>query len=451
VTIYKPALPADVQPRYQALADAIERDVAAGHLRPGDRLPPQRELAWRLGITVGTVGRAYAIALKRGMLSAHVGRGTFVAGAASAASDGPVDLARNTPPPGLAPALLVETLKALGPQANSLLELPPEGGLPAHRAAGARWIARSGLVRKPGDVIVTGGVQHGLGLVLASGLAGDTPILLESLTYFGLIDAADRLRQPMLPVPIDAEGLRPDALDDAAKRTGAKLVLLVPTGHNPTTATMSPARRRQIAKVARRRDLILVEDDAYGYLPENRPEPLAALVPERTIYLAGIAKCVTPGLRVGWLSAPPPLLRKLADTQRALCLAPPALPHEVAAQWIEGGGADRLIAWQRAELAERQSLAELAFEGLDWTVAPGVLHGLLHLPTPWSADDFTAEARAEGVLVLPARQFAVGGAPAPDAVRVALGNPASRGHLDHALHVLATLANRDPLHAGAII
>jgi DNA-binding transcriptional MocR family regulator len=80
-----------------------------------------------------------------------------------------------------------------------------------------------------------------------------------------------------------------------------------------------------------------------------------------------------------------------------------------------------------------------------------VLHGLLHLPTPWSADDFTAEARAEGVLVLPARQFAVGGAPAPDAVRVALGNPASRGHLDHALHVLATLANRDPLHAGAII
>lgn len=453
MTTYQPALPDDGLPRYQALADAIERDIAGGRLGPGERLPPQRDLAYRLGVTVGTVGRAYAIALRRGLLSAHVGRGTFVAQPSEREPGGPTDMARNAPPPGLAASVVAESLRALAgaPDLAELMDYMPEGGHPAHRAAGARWIGRSGLAVTGEQVIVTGGVQQALALVLASGLAGDRPILLESLTYFGLIEAAGQLRHRCEAVALDAEGVLPDALDAAARRTGARLAMLVPTVHNPTTAIMSPARRAAIADVARRHDLILVEDDAYGYLPDERPAPLATHAPERTIYLAGFAKCLTPGLRVGWLSAPPALLRRLADTQRAMTLAHSAIPQRLAADWVDNGGADRLLSWQRNECTARQAMAADVLSGLDWRTTPGAWHGLLSLPTPWRADDFAAEARARGVTVMPARQFAVGGAAAPEAVRLALGNPPTRERLATALDTLATLARRAPSQGGAII
>ncbi|MEQ9641269.1 MAG: PLP-dependent aminotransferase family protein [Alphaproteobacteria bacterium] len=453
MTTYQPALRDDAVPRYQALADAIERDIVAGRLGAGQRLPPQRDLAFRLGVTVGTVGRAYAIALRRGLLSAHVGRGTFVAEPAERDGDGPVDLARNAPPPGLAASVLAESLRTLAeaPELAELMDYMPEGGHPAHRAAGARWIARSGLQVTGDQVIATGGVQQALALVLASGLAGDRPILLENLTYFGLIEAAGQLRQSCEAVAIDAEGVLPDALDAAARRTGAKLAMLVPTVHNPTTAIMSAGRRAEIAEVARRHDLILVEDDAYGFLPTKRPAPLATHAPERTIYLAGFAKCLTPGLRVGWLSAPPDLLRRLADTQRALTIAHSAIPQRLAADWIDNGGADRLLTWQRAEADARQAMARETLSGLSWRTTPGAWHGLLSLPTPWRADGFAAEARARGIVVMPARQFAVRHAAAPEAVRLALGNPPTRQRLAIALDAIADLARRVPAQGGAII
>src|SRR3546814_2600007 len=130
------------------------------------------------------------------------------------------------------------------------------------------------------------------------------PVLAEALTYPGVLDAARLLRRPLKPVAMDEEGVIPGALDEAAAATGARTVVLVPTIQNPTATVMGAERRRAITEVARRRNLMIVEDDVYGFLLESRPPPIATFAPERTVYLTSASKCLAPGLRAGWIAAP---------------------------------------------------------------------------------------------------------------------------------------------------
>ncbi len=140
-----------------------------------------------------------------------------------------------------------------------------------------------------------------------AGLArpGD-PILVEALTYAGVCHVAERLGLRLHGLAIDDEGLLPEALDEAARTGQARLLFVNPTVHNPTTATMSLARREAIAGIARRHDLIVIEDDVYGQLPEDRPPPIAVLAPERTIHISSASKSVAPGLRLRRAAQPRP-------------------------------------------------------------------------------------------------------------------------------------------------
>ena len=158
MTIWAPEMTERPGPRYLAIADAIADDLSGGRLAPGARLPTHRDLADRLGVTVGTVSRGYAEAARRGLLSGEVGRGTFVRHlpdlAVPSASDAFVDLSLNYPP---APAgetqrnALQATLQLLAGRSDvgALLGYPSEGGLATHREAGAAWIAESGLAARP--------------------------------------------------------------------------------------------------------------------------------------------------------------------------------------------------------------------------------------------------------------------------------------------------------------
>src|SRR5690606_38183161 len=118
-------------------------------------------------------------------------------------------------------------------------------------------------------------------------------------------------------LPMDDEGLLPDALDAACRTDRARLLFVNPTAHNPTTATMSPARREAIAALARTHDLIVIEDDVYGRLPERRPPPLAALAPQRTVYIGSAAKTVASGPPPGEPRWPPSAPCTTAAPRRA--------------------------------------------------------------------------------------------------------------------------------------
>jgi DNA-binding transcriptional MocR family regulator len=453
MTIWQPDLSRLSGPRYQAIAAAIAASIQQGELQPGARLPPQRDLAWRLGVTVGTVTRGYMLAEQRGLVSGEVGRGTFVRMAGGSADPllaepaaGIVDLSRNVPGVGEPARLFAEALSALGARGGleQLLAYAPAAGHAAHRAAGAAWIGRTGLAVTPEQVVLTAGAQQAVTIVLSALAKPGEPVLVEELTYCGLIDAARLLHLPLQGLPMDAEGVVPEALDAACRKGGVRLLCLVPTNQNPTLATMSPARRQAIVEVARRHDLLIVEDDVYGYLPEGRPLPIAALAPERTVYLASASKCMVPGLRVGWIAAPVALAERFADGIHAHCIAEAALTAQIVSQWIEDGTADHLTRWHREQCRMRQALAAEIFAGFDMCAAPSSFHIFLSLPDPWRAQEFTEAARAKGIIVVPAGTYAVGRVAAPHAVRISLAAAMGLANLREALSTLATLAKAGP-------
>src|SRR5690606_21566023 len=327
MTMWNPDLAGRPGPRYRALLEALAEDILEGRLPAGARLPPQRDLAWRLGVTVGTVGRAYALAAQRGLISGEVGRGTFVRAAAPATAranpvsdggDGPIKLTVNAPPDPAYGAVVAERLAELASRPGATTDLwgyTPKAGFPEHRAAAARWIGGAGVPASPETTIVTGGAHQAIVVAFAALARPGERVLVEALTYAGVCHVAERFGARLHGLPMDDEGLLPDALDAACRADRAPLLFVNPTAHNPTTAAMSPARREAIVALARAHDLRVSEDDVYGRVPERRPPPHAALAPERTVYSGSAAKSVAPGLRLGALHCPPHLLSPLADAQ----------------------------------------------------------------------------------------------------------------------------------------
>lgn len=462
MTIWIPALPDNAGPRYQAIADAIAAAVAEGELRPGDRLPPQREMAYQLGVTVGTVSRAYSLAERKGLLAGEVGRGTFVRkpgshvgpGMLPPVSDVAVDLGINMacgPEHGAALRDALARLAEAGGLEN-LLTYMPLGGHPEHRAAGARWISGRGVDVAPEQVVLTCGAQHGLAVALSVVAEPGATVLVESLTYAGVLGTAAFVGRRIAGVAMDEDGMLPDALDMAALRTGAKAAILVPTIHNPTGVVMSEQRRRAIAEVARRRNLVLIEDDVYGLLPEDNPPPLAGMAPERTIYVTSASKSLAPGLRVGWVVAPPKYVPDIARAVFTSTVAQAALTHEVVRGWIDDGTAENLVRTLRGELSARQDIAAKALAGFEWRAHPNSFHLLLDLPEQWTASGFAEAALNRGIRVTPVSAFAVEKATAPNAVRISVAAARDRETLARALETLAEmLRNLGFGPAGAVV
>ena len=300
-------------PMYLAIADALAADILAGKLETGARLPPQRTLAETLGIDFTTVSRAYAEARKRGLVEGKVGQGTYVrqrrAPAGPQVASGVVDMSMNLPPRFNDPVLVdrmwdgMEELRGSG-GLDLLLRYQEPGGARRDREAGAIWLASRLKEISTDRILVCPGAQGAL-LALLGALAspGDV-ICAEALTYPGFRSVAAHLRLRTLAVPMDEEGLIPEAFDALCARSQPKALYCNPTLHNPTTTTLSIERRRALVRIAREHQVPIIEDDAYGALPASAPPPLAALAPDVVYHIAGLAKCLSPALRVAYLVTP---------------------------------------------------------------------------------------------------------------------------------------------------
>ncbi|WP_165799689.1 PLP-dependent aminotransferase family protein [Sphingomonas oleivorans] len=438
--------------RASALVDAIREDIAAGLLKAGDRLPPQRQLADALGLAPQTVMRAYAEATRRGYVRGEVGRGTYVCPSGNQVSQhgeatlsrseqGPIDFSQNLPLPGESAQALVETLADLaraGGCSDYLDHQQTDAGL-RHRQAAANWISTLGLRADAQNVVLTNGAQQGIFAALLALLRPGDVLLTEAMTYAPLPMLAQHLGVRLVGLPMDEEGIVPDALESACRQYKPKALYLTPTLQTPTTATMGEDRRKRIACAAQTHDLVIVEDDVFGFLPPARPLPLAAFASERTIFVTSLSKSVAPGLRVGFVLAPNERISAVRSAVNLSSWMPPPLMMEIAARWIEGGVASALNASQRVHAARRQSIARNALEGLDYRADPHGLHLWVSLPDHWEADTFVAEAEHKGVLLRPARAFLTLGTRAPSAVRLSLSHEASDARAAHGLRVISDL------------
>jgi DNA-binding transcriptional MocR family regulator len=463
MTMWVPNLEAYPGPRYRALVEALARDLAEGRVAPGMRLPPQRVLAYRLGVTVGTVGRAYALAAERGLVSGEVGRGTFVrspvppAGRRNLVTDGADEVIRltvNAPPDPSYGAILAERLAALAADRRATADLwayTPKAGFPEHRAAAAGWINGVGLEASAEQTILTGGAHQAIVVAFSAFARPGDEVLVEDLAYAGACLIAERCGVRLRGLAMDDEGLLPEALDAAGRAGGARVLFITPTVHNPTAATMSLERRRDIAALARKHDLIVIEDDVYGRLPEERPPPIAALAPERTIYISSTSKSVAPGLRIGLVLSPRHLLEPIIHAQHDLFLTSPALMAEVFTRLVVDGTAEQLAARQRAEAAVRQRLAREILGRRAYQAQPTSYHLWLPLPAPWRTMEFTATLKERGVTVDPGTAFAVDRVRAPHAIRVSLSAAAGHDRLRRGLEILAATLDQTPERRREVI
>jgi len=453
--MWRPRIDRKSGPLYQSVAAAIARDVQTGKLKGGDRLPTHRDLADTLGVTVTTVTRGYAEAERRGLVRGEVGRGTYVCPPAftplAPATEATIDLATNALLPHVHAAELIESLALLASRSTPeyLFNYQPHGGRPEHRSVAANWLRQHQVPATPADTIMTSGAQHAMAVAVATLTAPGDAVLCESVTYTGMRSLANHLHVRAHPVAMDGEGLLPDALEDAVHESGARVLYTVPSGQNPTARVMSKKRRQDIVRLAARLNLLVVEDDAYGFLFDG-PVPLCAALPEQTFYLTSLSKSVVPGLRIGLLRTPPGWIDRVIGAVFATTVMVTPLDAAAACAWMVDGTAARVMAWKRQEVRARQQLARQAL-GQAVTGSAESQHAWLQLPAAWQSDDFAREARQRGVIVSPARDFAVERHDVPNAVRLALGAPADRDMLKQGVAALAAILNEPPQAFGVTV
>jgi DNA-binding transcriptional MocR family regulator len=444
MTIWRPRLSGLNGPVYQQVADAIHRDIQSGTLEPGDRLPPQRDLADVLGLTVGTVTRAYQIATRRGLIAGEVGRGTFVQPLPGESPHDLLDLSLNALPPHAHISELAARLDPPMPSRASLLDYPPRGGRLDHRETGAAWIARRGVDVAASQVLVTVGAQHALFAAIASVASAGDAILVEELTFSGVLSAARMLGLRPVAVAIDSEGLRPDSLEASARASGARALVVQPALHNPTGVTMSDERRRAVVETISRLGLAVVEDDTYGFLvPEAQPMT-PSLEGGTWAYVTGLSKSVAAGYRTGFLATSPSLGDRASATLWATAVAASPISVAVAAAIVADGTADRIVEWKRAEVRARGALARQILRGVPDAISPASPHLWLPLPRPWRAGTLAAAARARGMLIGTSEAFVAQAGATPRAIRVCLMPPRSRERLTSALETLRDLLASEP-------
>ncbi|NVN06613.1 PLP-dependent aminotransferase family protein [Asaia spathodeae] len=450
---WKIAISRDTGALYLAIVEAIAQSIRKGELQEGEKLPPQRVIATRLGTNLSTVTRAIAEAQKRGLLDATVGRGTFVrinAGGSSwrVAGGSVLDLTMNSPPlpqdPGIQ-AMIQGEIGAIFKQqdAQSLMSYRVTGGTLQDRQLGMQWLAPVLGRRRASEMLIVPGAQVALSAIMSSLVRPGEAIVTDLFTYPGMRSIAAQFGYVLLGVEQDEEGMIPEALEELCARHRPRVLYCTPTLQNPTTATWSVPRREAILAIARRFQMSVVEDDPYSLLLKAPPPTLAMLDPTRVIYVATMSKVLSPGLRTAYIVLPgAEMTRRITSGVRAICLAKAGILDAIVSRWIETGLAQHCLRSIRDELTQRHMVMRqiLGTRAPDKTPSP---HVWLPLPEWWSSADFVAFARRQGLALVPSSVFTVSGDP-PAAVRMALGSAADLSELRDSLTNLRSVLEYRP-------
>ncbi|KQS79155.1 GntR family transcriptional regulator [Rhizobium sp. Leaf384] len=426
MTNWLPDLSAGDGPLYLRLAQSIEAAIDSGVLPPGEKLPAQRNLAFDVGVTLGTVSRAYALVHERGLVAGEVGRGTYVrerkphteTGATEVQSlagtqtgDAPVGKLRfdSTGAPQVGQAAAIEEIlkQVATDQPTEVSEYTRSAPL-RWQEAGMIWLSRAGWEPDAESIVATQGVHAAIISVVAAVTAPGDRILFENLTYSQVARALSLMGRRILAGDTDAQGLVPEDFERICQQQHPAVVFLMPTLHNPTLAGMDRVRRQKIADIAQRYNVLMIEDDIYGILIGDAQSMLASLAPERTFVVSGLSKSVGPGVRGGWVSCPRHFSARVKIAHKMLSGGTAFLLAECAARLVLSGAAREIRTRVVAELAARETLARESLKGYDFRSLPQVPFLWLHLPEPWLSGTFKAAALEAGVMIDGEDEFKAG-------------------------------------------
>lgn len=418
-------------PEYIKLADTLAADIAAGRLKPGDQLPPQRAFAYERKIAVSTASRVYAELLRRGLVVGEVGRGTFIAGRAARGAaavnepngDTRIDLEFNYPVVPGQHELMAKSLAGLSsPDAlQSALRQATSTGTPAMRELSARFLARAGWSPRAEQLLFTGNGRQCIAAAFGALVPTGARCGVEALTYPFIKGIAARLGVSLVPLTMDEDGVRPDAIEKAHREGRLSAIYLQPTLHNPLGTTMSAKRREDMARLAERHHLVLIEDAIYGFLADA--PLLASLVPDLCVVLDSLSKRVAPGLSLGFIVAPGQQRESLMASIRSGGWTASGYAFAAAQHLIADGVVAEIETRKREDAAQRQRVAAECLSGFGIRSDPRSYHIWLTLPEHWRSQAFVAAAGRRGIALTPSSAFAVTPGHAPNAVRLALASP----------------------------
>ncbi|MGE8497622.1 MAG: PLP-dependent aminotransferase family protein [Pseudomonas sp.] len=416
------------------LVEQLTADIRSGRLPPGTLLPTHRQLAARHGVALATASKVYAKLKAMGLVVGETGRGTFVrdrpqqrdwdsADEARLNSE-TLDLSFNHPTqPGQADMLrtMLRELSTSG-DLTALLHQQPPGGRRHERQIVADFLARQRGIEVQGErIFLVNGAQHGLDIAVRTLLGPGDQLAVDALTYPGIkmIASAQGLALRLVPVQNDGPDLH--ALDQLCRERSVRAIYCMPTLHNPLGWVLSDAQRQGIVEIARRHDCFLIEDAAYAYLADGAPPALAALAPERTLYVSSLSKSVATGLRFGYLVVPETLVARVRSQVRASHWSLPSVITAMGTRWIADGTVARLEAAQRIEAQQRQAIAQRVFQGMTVIANPCSLFVWLPLPEELRMDRIATALAAHNIAVSKAEAYSTA-THAPHALRLGLSS-----------------------------
>jgi DNA-binding transcriptional MocR family regulator len=317
---------------------------------------------------------------------------------------------------------------------------------PQARRIAASFLAHGQWAPDAAGILFTGNGRQAIAASLAALASPGDRIGVEALTYPVVKGIAARLGLTLVPLALDAEGVKPDALARVHRAAPLRAVYLQPCLHNPLGLVMSRKRRDELATLLARHDLIAIEDTVYSFLAEETP--LAFSAPSHVILVDSLSKRVAPGLTLGFVAAPAGLSDRIAAAIRSGGWSAPGFALAAGLQLMSEGTAARLAAAKRRDAAQRRSLARAHLAPLAVSGDARAYHLWLTLPEAWRAEAFAAAAARHGIAVTPASAFTVNAGHAPNAVRLALASPPG-DVLKDALQVLRRVALAGP-EQGAV-
>jgi DNA-binding transcriptional MocR family regulator len=449
-------------PLYLQIRNQLREMILDGTLSEGSRLPPERKMAVALGVNRSTVVNAYRELAADGLVAAHVGRGTTVCRPplplttqspnhllphplvwseylvprleegrdpllrdlmALLTRPDTISFAAGIPAPELYPLddfrqAMTQVLNTAG---QALLQpCPVEGYYPLRQTIARRMADRGATFRAENILIVTGS-QQGLDLIARAFLRAGDEVVVEAPSYLGALQIFSAAGARLLGVPLDEEGMRLDVLENILIRYRPKLIYTLPTFQNPSGRTMAPRRRLRLLELARRHRVPIVEDDSYGelYYTGQPPSPLLALDQDGyVIYLSTFSKILFPGLRLGWVAAPRPVIERLSQIKQLADLHCSTLIQGAVHEFCQRGALDKHLDHVRdlyrqrrdAMLAALRHVEDTALinhgpAGLEWDEPQGGFNLWCRLPSGLKARQLMAEAARQSVALVPGEVF----------------------------------------------
>jgi len=428
---------------YLKLADSVAAEIANGGLKPGDRLPPQRHFAYERKIAVSTASRVYTELLRRGLVIGEVGRGTFVSGETRRGITltteprvGRIDLEVNYPILPTQSVMIARSLAGLErPEVLDLaLRHSNTTGTLAARTISAEFLSHEDWSPAPDQLVFTANGRQCIAAALAALVPTGGRCGVEALTYPFIKDIAARLNVTLVPLAMDEQGVRPDAVQKAHRESPLAALYIQPTIQNPLGMTMPPARRADLLRVVEKLDLTIIEDTVYGFLDEETP--MAALAPDHCITLDSLSKKVAPGLALGFIVSPPRLRERIMAAVRSGGWTASGFAFAAGQRLMADGTVAELSRLKRIDAARRQQMAARYLAGLEIQSNIKSYHLWLTLPSHWRSQTFVAAAARRDIALTPSTTFAITPGHAPNAVRLALGAPSTE-QLDLALRTLS--------------